>query len=72
MRIGQEVSRIPESFYERLGDRNTPKRPMVGRVVYIHPSGRYHIVEFALRGGRVRECFPGVQDERGTPSKPSD
>nr|DAJ09404.1 MAG TPA: hypothetical protein [Caudoviricetes sp.] len=35
---------------------------MPGVVVYIHPRGLYHTVEFELRGGKVRESFPGVED----------
>lgn len=31
-------------------------------VVYIHPQGRYHTVEFELPGGKVRESFLGVGD----------
>lgn len=32
------------------------------RVVYIHPKGYYHTVEFELNGGHVRENFKGVSD----------
>lgn len=62
MRIGQKVQRYPETIYEHDSKKNAPKRPMTGRVVYIHPKGRFHIVEFELRGGRVQESFQGVQD----------
>ena len=31
-------------------------------VVYIHPKGHYHTVEFELNGGHVRESFKGVSD----------
>lgn len=34
----------------------------LGRVVYIHPKGYYHTVEFELNGGHVRESFKGVSD----------
>ena len=37
-------------------------RPMTGKVTYIHPRGRYHLVEFETWGGTVRECFQGVAD----------
>ena len=62
MKIGRKVQRYPETIYERDGEKNTPKRPMTGRVVYIHPKGRFHIVEFELRGGKVQESFQGVED----------
>ncbi|OUQ76386.1 hypothetical protein [Flavonifractor sp. An100] len=62
MKVGQKVVRYPETFWEREGDRNSPKRPLSGKVVYIHPKGRYHTVEFDLPGGKVRENFPGVEE----------
>jgi len=31
-----------------------------GKVVYIHPKGRYHVVEFACETGTIREAFQGV------------
>lgn len=33
-------------------------KSMVGRVVYIHPSGRYAVLEFEGPGGTAREAFP--------------
>ena len=37
------------------------RRPMRGRVVYIHPRGLFHTVEFQTRGGAVKESFQGVE-----------
>ena len=62
MKIGQKVQRFPETIFEREGTRNAPKRSMTGKVVYIHPKGRFHVVEFELRGGKVQENFQGVED----------
>ena len=62
VKIGQKVQRYPETFFEREGEKNAPKRPITGTVVYIHPLGRFHIVEFDLRGGKVQESFQGIQD----------
>lgn len=62
MKLGQRVTRYPETFHERDGERNAPRKATSGRVVYIHPQGRYHTVEFELRGGKVRESFQGVKD----------
>ena len=31
--------------------------PMVGRVVYIHPEGRYAVLEFEGPAGKARESF---------------
>ena len=33
-------------------------KSMVGRVVYIHPEGRYAVLEFEGPGGKSRESFP--------------
>lgn len=62
MRIGQKVARQPETITEREGSRYAPLKTLSGRVVYIHPRGRYHTVEFRLRGGTIRESFPGTED----------
>lgn len=62
MKLGQIVTRYQQSFRETDGERNAPRKPMKGKVVYIHPLGRYHVVEFELRGGPVRESFLGVND----------
>lgn len=43
-------------------DKRSLRRPVAGRVVYIHPKGYYHTVEFELNGGHVRESFKGVSD----------
>lgn len=62
MKLGQIVTRYPQTFREIDGERNAPQKPMKGKVVYIHPLGRYHTVEFELRGGPVLESFQGVSD----------
>jgi len=37
------------------------KKTMTGTVIYVHPAGRFHTVEFELRYGRtIRESFWGV------------
>lgn len=60
MKIGDIVTRRPVTFYEELVGKTRPT--MKGRVVYIHPKGRYHTVEFQLRDGVLRESFLGVSD----------
>ena len=63
MQVGDRVTRAPETFLEgqELKAREHAKpRAMTGRVVYIHPRGRYHVVEFEVAGHRVRESFKGV------------
>jgi hypothetical protein len=68
LRIGQKVTRTPVSI-ETLapGGRSEfgcslQQRPMRGTVVYIHPKGRFHVVEFEnSRGDKLRESFMGVE-----------
>lgn len=62
MKLGQKVMRVPETFNGTDEDKKSVRRPLAGRVVYIHPEGRYHTVEFELGGGKVRESFLGVSD----------
>ena len=41
---------------------DTKDGPLVrGRVVYIHPKSRFHVVEFGEGATAVRESFMGVQ-----------
>ena len=63
MKIGQKVLRVPETFFDSDPKEGKASRhPLTGTVVYIHPQGRYHVVEFETRGGPVREAFLGVAD----------
>lgn len=62
MKLGQKVMRLPETFTDNDEGKKSIRRPMVGRVVYIHPKGRYHTVECELGGGTVRESFLGVSE----------
>lgn len=59
MKIGDKVTRQVVTMSDPTVKEN--KRTMTGRVVYIHPEERYHVVEFALPLGNVRESFPGVE-----------
>ena len=64
MKLGQKVTRTPLTFTDPV-DRQKGEpthRPMSGRVVYIHPLGRYHTVEFNLPLGVIRESFLGVEE----------
>lgn len=65
MKIGDKVTRTPVTFgnyseCEEDGKNVKRKNTAKGVVVYIHPKGRYHTVEFKLWGGTVRESFDGV------------
>lgn len=60
LEVGAEVVRTPQTFYEADAKGKAEHRPMWGRVVYIHPRGLFHTVEFQTRGGAVKESFQGV------------
>lgn len=61
MKLGEKVVRMPEIFRDYGEESRTP-RAVAGRVTYIHPKGRFHMVEFETPGGALRECFLGVGD----------
>lgn len=55
VRVGDAVQRRPISF----SDSDTKNASLLwGTVVYVHPAGRFHVVEFE-KG--VRESFSGVR-----------
>lgn len=58
--IGQEVVRTPQTIFEEAQGKAI-RRPMRGRVDYVHPKGRFHIVAFQVRGGIIKETFQGVE-----------
>lgn len=55
VRVGDTVQRRPVSFSDSDAKN---ARLLHGVVVYVHPAGRFHVVEFE-KG--VRESFMGVQ-----------
>ena len=55
MKLGQIVTRYPQTFHETDGEKNAPRKAMKGRVVYIHPLGRYHV---AIESEGKKLCRP--------------
>ena len=55
--IGDIVTRTPITF---SGFGNKDSLPMKGTVIYVHPKGRFHVVEFPGKLAAVREAFFGV------------
>ena len=45
--IGDRVSRKPQTFPKNI-DATPGEAMMEGVVVYVHPRGRFHVVEFPL------------------------
>ncbi len=61
LEIGLEVVRTPQTIFEEEAHGKAIRRPMRGRVVYIHPRGQFHIVAFEVRGKTIKETFQGVE-----------
>lgn len=64
--IGDTVERRTVTF---SGDPDAKARTMRGVVVYVHPEGRFHVVEFPIaKPGPSRGLTAGVRDRerRGT------
>lgn len=55
--VGDIVTRTPITF---SGHECKQYQPMKGKVVYVHPRGRFHVVEFTGKIGAIRETFLGV------------
>lgn len=61
MELGEKVVRTPITFTDPVKEKGGERYvPMTGKVVYIHPEGRYHTAEFELPGGKIRENFHGT------------
>ena len=61
LQIGEYVQRVPVACAMPFpGGNSNQREQMMGRVCYIHPLGRFHVVEFQGRSGSVREAFLGV------------
>ena len=64
VRVGDKVTRVPNSIEELKtpGSVALVTKPMQGTAVYVHPKGRFHVVEFENRfGEKLRESFEGVE-----------
>lgn len=57
VQVGDIVTRRSVSL---AGKDTKNVRPLRGRVVWIHPLGRFHVVEFGEGPLAVRESFMGV------------
>lgn len=51
------MKNIGEEVRKRLTMDCLIETEYTGKVIYIHPSGRFYVAEFRLAGGTVRESF---------------
>ena len=58
MQVGETVHKPLTDIMS--GSANTPRPKFTGRVVWVHPQGRFYLAEFPLPGGIIRECFKEV------------
>lgn len=61
MQVGDKITALPQTLYFNLHDKSPKElRPMTGRVCYIHPRGRFFVLEFQFPGGvLIRKTFEG-------------
>ena len=62
VRVGDKKQFVPSEFNTttKMKDPATGKevpKSVVGRVVYVHPTGRYYTVEATVGGCTFRESF---------------
>lgn len=61
MKLGDKITKRchwAELEEGRGGRQNrVVRREATGTVVYIHPEGRYYMLEFTFPGGTFRECY---------------
>ena len=63
LRPGMTVTRRSDILTTDRVDRNGKRlaRSITGTVIYVHPKGRFHTVEYTAMNGRaIRESFWGV------------
>lgn len=63
LKPGMTVTRRSGMLTTDREDKNGKRirQTMIGTVIYVHPEGRFHTVEFEMRYGRtIRESFCGV------------
>lgn len=69
MQVGDTVTVVPQMLDFNLRNKTAEApQPMTGTVIYIHPKGRFYVVEFAFRFGyTVREAFDSRPKYRDRP-----
>lgn len=58
VQVGDTVTRRPVTF---LAAERAASAVLCGKVIWVHPLGRFHTVEFGEGEQAVRESFMGVE-----------
>lgn len=63
VKLGERRTVVPVTL-DALNGKGKP-RPLTGTVVYIHPAGRFCVLEFevGIHGERLRESFQLIEGE---------
>ena len=59
-KVGRSYRFTPHAFIDSEKERSGPyqlEKAVTGRVVYVHPQGRYFIAEAKVNGHIIREAF---------------
>ncbi len=59
MRVGDPITFLPDCWVHGQGSESVQARTgaVRGKVVYIHPKGRYYVAEGQVGGRTIREAF---------------
>ncbi len=57
VRVGDTVFETPSVCINHQGV--VERRPLKGKITYIHPKRRFYVVTFETEGGPIREAFWG-------------
>lgn len=62
VQVGQTVKRLVNFSPDKPSGRPEDKETLYGKVIYVHPKGRFYTVEFTLwDGSTIRSCY--LEDE---------
>lgn len=58
VQVGQTVKRLVNFSTDKPIGRPADKETLYGKVIYVHPKGRFYTVEFTLwDGSTIRSCY---------------
>lgn len=59
MKVGDPVLFVPDCWVHGQGSESLLNRTgaVRGKVIYLHPSGRYYVAEGQVGGRTIREAF---------------
>lgn len=55
--INYKVGDIVKEIYHSVGIMREEDKPVKGKVIYVHPMGRFYTVEFNFGGAKALESY---------------